>query len=234
MRRPRGGNHHVSSSPKTALDDCKSSEDDGATISTRATTTKNASFTNNKKHSCIIETLLVKSRTPLKPSVTLRDDDRIRCRYLYRLGLTKPYEPKMSFSNRNQRHESKSTVETLKGDNGIVDETVTPNSPPLHSAYIAKRRNKEPVVRFQAQVLVHEIPGRADYSMRLKQTMWILKEEFGDLVKRNTVEYWSENCDPNRVVEEDSFINDENKMVHPAHFMPEYKNILRLWQFSVT
>lgn len=226
----------TSASPKIPLDGCKSSaDDDGVTICTIVDDAKSRNTaTCNKADYCPVKGVRDK-KFAYHHSDKMQEDDRIRCRYLYRFGLTKPNPPNVTRFSCQRKDETASTIEFLKGDRGMIDPSLTQESPSIRPEYIVNRSNKEEsAVRFQPEVLVREIPSHAALSNRLKRTLWTPNEELERHMRRNCIEYWAENCDPNRVLEEDSFIKVKNKMIHPAHFIPEYSAFLQVWHRSAT
>eukprot|EP00980_Cylindrotheca_fusiformis_P008519 scaffold1807_cov140-Cylindrotheca_fusiformis.AAC.11 len=235
-------NNHLIPSPRTTVDD----NDGGATVSTTDLGSKSSG------HFCdaVTNESFIRETIPQFLSIednlhdAQKEEDRIRCRYLSRLGIYRNPTKKKTNNTRsifNHQHKSaKFFVVPLKGDNGQIDRTLKRNSEPLRPTYIAdhtssssRRNNQERIraVRFQPEVGVHLIPSHTAYSKRLKQTIWVPVEEVGPLMRRNILEFWSENCDPNHVVEEDCFIpNGDNELIHPAHFIPEYEAVFQRMQ----
>ena len=147
---------------------------------------------------------------------------QIRSRYLHRLGLP-PQPPTI-----HKKAQSNDTpiqiegIEILKDDYGAVDDSLTVHSPPLHSpSSFSNGVKRQKLVSFEAKVICRNIPSHRVYSDRLKNTIWIGREEFQELTKRNLLEYMSEGCNPNGVIEEQHFVRHNNQLIHPSHFVQE-------------
>eukprot|EP00529_Nitzschia_sp_RCC80_P024139 CAMPEP_0113461090 /NCGR_PEP_ID=MMETSP0014_2-20120614/11352_1 /TAXON_ID=2857 /ORGANISM="Nitzschia sp." /LENGTH=448 /DNA_ID=CAMNT_0000352821 /DNA_START=238 /DNA_END=1584 /DNA_ORIENTATION=+ /assembly_acc=CAM_ASM_000159 len=83
------------------------------------------------------------------------------------------------------------------------------------------RRQVDNKLRFHNVVSVVEIPSHAQYSNRVKSSLWRDRHELNEMVQRNITEFDYENYDWKSVVEEADFYIDGStgERVHPAHVM---------------
>jgi hypothetical protein len=160
------------------------------------------------------------------PSIS--DASRIRSRYLRRLGLERPDEERPTPPFGSKRSFSPFSVEFLKDDYGKQDESIIVGSPPVHSPF----QQRKTIVSFEPSVVVHEIPSRNAYSKRVRKTIWMQQPEYNETVAKNTIEFMSEGCDPNKVLEEDDFIMHDGELVHPVYLMLGYPQLLRKCVYS--
>jgi hypothetical protein len=150
------------------------------------------------------------------------DAFRIRSNYLHRLGLETLEERRAKRNCGSSRHHPPS-VEVLKEDHGAVDESITAASQSVRAPLFQARKAS---VSFDASVAVHEVPSRNAYSERVRKTIWMLEDEFNESMTRNVIEYMSEGCDPERVLEEEDFVMHNGELVHPVSLMRGYTKML--------
>jgi hypothetical protein len=58
------------------------------------------------------------------------------------------------------------------------------------------------------------------------------RPEYEETVAKNSIEFLSEGCDPEKVLEEDDFILYEGELVHPVHLLLGYPELLRKFKSS--
>ena len=190
------------------------------------------------KRSCVPKSAPSCSSSPSSSSSSWR----IRARYLQRLGVAPPSSAGPSTSRkkiaplpqsvktgscsqqrRRTRRERSSSVEILKNDHGVKDETLTTESNPPSSPISSS------VVRFQPSVEVHSVPSRNEYSNRIKQALWMPPLEMEEMVTRNSIEFASEGWDWRHAAEEEDFVcigggnvhqpGSSGEWIHPAHMI---------------
>ncbi len=81
-------------------------------------------------------------------------------------------------------------------------------------------------VSFQPSVQISEIPSHRSYSQRIKKTIWMLPHEYAESVTQNAIEFMSEGFEPDRVLEESDFVQQDGKLVHPVcQILDEPENV---------
>ena len=147
---------------------------------------------------------------------------QIRSRYLNRLGLPpQPHTIRKKVQSNDIPIQIEG-IEILKDDYGAVDDSLTVHSPPLHSpSSFSNGVKRQKVVSFEAKVICRDIPSHRVYSDRLKNTIWTAREEYNESTRRNLIEYMSEGCNPNGVIEEQHFVRHNDQLIHPSHFVQE-------------
>eukprot|EP00529_Nitzschia_sp_RCC80_P024349 CAMPEP_0113464638 /NCGR_PEP_ID=MMETSP0014_2-20120614/13307_1 /TAXON_ID=2857 /ORGANISM="Nitzschia sp." /LENGTH=440 /DNA_ID=CAMNT_0000356731 /DNA_START=187 /DNA_END=1509 /DNA_ORIENTATION=+ /assembly_acc=CAM_ASM_000159 len=110
--------------------------------------------------------------------------------------------------------------------NNTKDATTTTSTPPPSRQDSGddddeSRRQVDNKLRFHDVVSVVEIPSHAQYSNRVKSSLWRDRHELNEMVQRNITEFDYENYDWESVVEEADFYIDGStgERVHPAHVM---------------
>jgi hypothetical protein len=67
---------------------------------------------------------------------------------------------------------------------------------------------------------VYYIPSRDSYPPEVQDLLWMRGKEYDTAVRRNTIEYISEGCTIDTVLEEEDFLPYNGQLVHPSHFLP--------------
>lgn len=161
----------------------------------------------------------------------------IRCRLLNRLGFSKkrPTCSENSCSDSSverfpviRKDTTNAFQDVLKDDNGKCDklldarsrsscsQPLSTASPGDSSASSTGRKERNRSVSFDASVKVHLIPSHADYSKRIRPTLWTSGPEAQQSVARNCFEYASEGWEPTHC--EEYMVDYFGEPVHPVHF----------------
>lgn len=141
---------------------------------------------------------------------------RIRSRYFQKLGVMGGppcvVATKLAQKIKPGARPAPTFTEVLKDDLGHADDNLTALSPPQHSKY-----NRESKVGFQAQVSIHEIPHRNEYSLEIRERLWMTPKELEEAAYRNCIEFTAEEWDWRQAVEEPDFCLIQGVWTHPAH-----------------
>jgi len=164
---------------------------------------------------------------------------RIRSRLLNSLGIEKEhaayFAARTEPSTAVQRGQDDAFNVVLKADHGKVDkgleqqrkisseEEVIAASPGNNKPMLL---GSDPAVEgrgvcFDAEVTVHPIPRRSDYSSRMHAALWTPAEEIQQNAARNQFEFAAEEWDYRKVVDDEDMVLYAGERVHPIHFMEE-------------
>lgn len=66
---------------------------------------------------------------------------------------------------------------------------------------------------------IKSVPSRDAYPHDISDALWMRGEEYHKMVQKNMIEFLSEGCDPDQVLEEDNFILRRCILVHPVHLL---------------
>mmetsp|Transcript_19272 Transcript_19272/g.31038 ORF Transcript_19272/g.31038 Transcript_19272/m.31038 type:complete len:235 (-) Transcript_19272:162-866(-) len=132
------------------------------------------------------------------------ESERIRSRYLCRLGITKI--PSISTGRKN----------------GSNKQSILKRRPKQQSGRENSNNSKGNVL-FDQQIVtkVFLIPSRDNYPLDLQNAMWMRGEEYDYTVMKNMIEFMAEGCKQDQVLEENDFIflPSQNILIHPAHLL---------------
>eukprot|EP00977_Amphora_coffeiformis_P014456 scaffold4059_cov177-Amphora_coffeaeformis.AAC.7 len=157
--------------------------------------------------------------------------DRVRSRFLSRLGFSPPRECNFHFTTRNvtpPRICFEDSFQTPLSDHKqekhpfpSSDASSFPQPSPLpfiKNAQKAKREKGMKSVRFDHAVTVHPIPSHRGYSSRIRDTIWISLADMEKSVPRNCLEFAAENWDWREVLEEKDMFYHKGELIHPVHY----------------
>jgi hypothetical protein len=169
-----------------------------------------ASSDNNSPSTCNANDTATEITVTMKRlSVSVREDlsaTKIRSRYLHRLGFTDgrvaPTNGKASFRHGTRSVEPKASI-------------------------LRKRQRRDGpallCVSFARQVVssIKSVPSRDAYPTDVCDALWMRGEKYQRMVQKNIIEFISEGCKPDQVLEEENFILYRYTLVHPAHLLVE-------------
>jgi hypothetical protein len=182
--------------------------------STESTSTSTVSFPPNH------------SQRRLSPQAT--SASRIRSRFLNRLGIhddtRKIPSPVPHMVSCPRRPRSDSFFYTLKADHGKEDPSLDENCFSSSSfsslnAPSSSLESRRPGVSFDASVTVFPIPGRFEYSERIRNQLWTPPLEIQINVARNIHEFAAEQWDWRQIADDEDMILWGDERIHPVHFI---------------
>jgi hypothetical protein len=195
------------------------SDSSGQSLDSATTTSfpahKQESATTSTNNACSSMSNSCHRTKPMSPNTT-ESSNRIRSRYLARLGVGRPNSriapmPVVP----NKAVQQRSTPVALKQDHGQADDSITIASPPQHS----KHKSCHTKVSFGATVLVRSIPHAKDLSARVKRTLWMPPRELEEAIHRNSIEFAAEGWDWHNATGEADFVLIGTQYIHPAHIL---------------
>jgi hypothetical protein len=157
----------------------------------------------------LMPTLLPKNTNGTHYIVNDKDSaSSIRTKYLYRLGVLENATPTVtSNSSKSARRAAKSI---LRKQMRRPASTKT-----VDNSHHPKRR----VVTFAPKCVTMTVPAWHSYPIDVQEAIWMRGKEYDDTVLKNTIEFMSEGCNFDQVLEEEDFIRFEESLVHPAHVL---------------
>ena len=195
----------------------------------------------------------------LAPVIVHRDENQIRQRFLYRLGIASSVPCKNTVLTTKAKHEVVRTSKRHRacGDNnsssnksnktcstsptGSYQELLheddyshddnTPTTTTTTTTTTANHSNARTYqVRFAPMVTVREIPSFRDYDLETRQQMWMGTADIHEQAQRNQMEYLADGCDYRTATEESGMLPWKGALVHPVTYWMLYEEDQRQQQ----
>ena len=150
-------------------------------------------------------------------SHSLESNDRIRSRYLFKLGVIGAQQGGPAIVSCSSSASSSTSSRATTWQENTTSKGHTDSECPIQVHQLVETTVVKKMVRFMTKVQIHAIPHHSNYSLHTKQLLWTSPEEMEEMTYRNYFEFASEQWDWHQAVEEEDFCLFAGKRTHPAH-----------------
>jgi len=149
-----------------------------------------------------------------------RDDEAIRSRLLYSLGIVKPTPESQAAATAaaNAARTANGAVVTLLSNDAPIHRSLNDKEERIKRGHHVRKPSRQRLVRFNSIVKEKPIPSQSRYSDRIKRTIWSDQEEINENAYRNQIEYQAEGMKWESVLEDDEMYADAEtgETIHPV------------------